>query len=292
MATLSIFIDESADDTQSRVFAVAGVIGTESEWRLAEADWVKRTDGREFHAAECESEFARESDRTKHQQNLDLYRDVTQLLATNYLAGVAVAIDLASHRELFGPDVPADVGYYKCLSDLMHTLGDMARQFNAQSDPVELELTLDHRKESVGNAGSLYSAFTNQPEWSDSAIFGGSIKFDSRANPRIQMADLLARETMKEFDRILSGQHRPMRRSMQCLIAADKFRYAYRDRAYCEMWRRQMEQLQQESGMTLAGYGKWLMDTGRVQNGRLHDNWRNRFEYLAWLDRQASQQNN
>jgi hypothetical protein len=293
MHALFIFIDESADDTKSRVFALAGAIGTESEWRRAEAAWVARTGGTEFHAAECESIHARSSDQEARQQNLDVYRDLTQILAKSQLAGVAVALDLAAHRELFGPDVPADVGYYKCFSDLLHTLGDMARQFNAtQGEAVTLDFTLDHRKESAGNAGSLYSAFTNQPEWAQSPIFGGPIKFDSRANPRIQMADLLARETMKEFERIVSGAQRPVRRSMECLIDTDKFRFLYRDRAYCEFWRGQMEQLQRESGLTIAGYGNWLADMGRVQNGHRHDNWRNRFEYLAWLDRQARQNGN
>ena len=37
MVTLKLFGDESADATKSRVFAVAGVIGSESEWTLAEA---------------------------------------------------------------------------------------------------------------------------------------------------------------------------------------------------------------------------------------------------------------
>src|SRR2546425_12783756 len=52
--TLKVFGDESADETRSRVFAVAGVIGSEAEWQLAMRDWLRRTRGMSFHANECE----------------------------------------------------------------------------------------------------------------------------------------------------------------------------------------------------------------------------------------------
>ncbi len=52
---LSVFGDESADETQQRVFAVAGVIGSEGAWAELEAKWVTRNGGIPFHAADCES---------------------------------------------------------------------------------------------------------------------------------------------------------------------------------------------------------------------------------------------
>jgi hypothetical protein len=33
-------------------------------------------------------------------------------------------------------------------------------------------------------------------------------------------------------------------------------------------------------------YLGWLQKTKRVQNGRPHDNWANRFAYFAWKDNQ------
>jgi hypothetical protein len=49
MVTLKFYGDESADETNSRVFSVAGVIGTEDEWaeamRLEKRDALaKKTD--------------------------------------------------------------------------------------------------------------------------------------------------------------------------------------------------------------------------------------------------------
>ena len=51
---LSVFGDESADETKQRVFAISGVFGLESEWLRAEAAWTALTNGEVFHAADWE----------------------------------------------------------------------------------------------------------------------------------------------------------------------------------------------------------------------------------------------
>jgi hypothetical protein len=45
IVVLRVFVDESADETQARVFAVAGVVGEEHVWQAAERAWVDRTGG-------------------------------------------------------------------------------------------------------------------------------------------------------------------------------------------------------------------------------------------------------
>lgn len=86
--------DESADETKSRVFTIAGVIGTEDEWLLAGREWLRRTRGVPFHATDLESKDVRSEDRQKHKDNLKLYFDLTQILAESYLAGWAYSLDL------------------------------------------------------------------------------------------------------------------------------------------------------------------------------------------------------
>ena len=49
---LSVFGDESADETKQRVFAMSGVFGLESEWLRAESAWTALTKGEVFHAAD------------------------------------------------------------------------------------------------------------------------------------------------------------------------------------------------------------------------------------------------
>src|SRR5207247_8214120 len=128
--------------------------GTAEEWRSIEKTWLWRTGRKEFHAADAE-----------HNGEHELIRDLTQILANTDVAGITAALDLAAHREFF-PDVLPDSGYYKCLSDVLTTLALIVHDWNAKKelDPLKLEFTFDHRKQSNGNAGALYSMLINLPE--------------------------------------------------------------------------------------------------------------------------------
>ena len=45
---VSIFGDESSDESHERVFSVSGLVGTDAEWAEADALWMKATRGEEF----------------------------------------------------------------------------------------------------------------------------------------------------------------------------------------------------------------------------------------------------
>lgn len=288
---LRVFGDESADQTKQRVFAASGVVGSDDEWNVTTQAWVGRTCGKVFHAAECEAEHTNGTDRTKHQENLDFYKDLTQILANSPLSGIGVALDMRTHRDLFGEGL-SDLGYYKCLSDVLEHLTILAQRFNEQiptsdhpnDEPVKLEFTLDSRIQSNGNVGALYSAFGSQPELKGNveSLLGSHISFDCRTNPRIQIADLLARETMKELDRRITGKPPKPRRSYEVLSDTKKFTFLYRDRDYCRQWWENKRAIESHFDMSAMDYVKWLIDTGRVQNGKVHDNWTNRFQYFCW----------
>lgn len=281
IVTLKLYGDESADETQDRVFAVAGVVGSDDEWAGPVREWLRRTRGRIFHANRCESEYVRHHDRQKHKDNLKLYEDLTKILAGSGLVGFAVALDLRSHRELF-PNVLPGVPYFKCLTDLLGAAGRTARRFNAHPDEptdVRLEFTFASRLESDGTAGTLYTTFRNQPEWAESAIFGPRIAFDPGPCPRLEMADLLAREAMKELDRKVTNAGREPRRSFRALAETGRFKFIERDRAHCELWNKAVEDAGAEG--LVRQYHDWLLQTRRVQNGRPHDNMTNRARFFA-----------
>ena len=77
---LSVYGDESADETKQRVFAVAGVVGLEESWEAVEGSWVARTNGIPFHANDCDSDFG-DYRNTPHLENKALYRDLSLILA-------------------------------------------------------------------------------------------------------------------------------------------------------------------------------------------------------------------
>ena len=83
---LFVYGDESMDEAQERVCAVAGIIGTKEQWEATEQRWVQRTNGVPFHANHCESDWGDYKTRP-HWENQALYRDLTTLLASSGLCG-------------------------------------------------------------------------------------------------------------------------------------------------------------------------------------------------------------
>jgi len=89
------------------------------------------------------------------------------------------------------------------------------------------ECVFDSRNETEFNAGFLYGQLReNYPQWAPR--LAEKITFDSsRANPRIQIADLWGREAMKALDNSI-GPVKRNRRSWQALSATERFlSYSY-----------------------------------------------------------------
>src|SRR6516165_2052482 len=97
----SIFGDESADEKAQEVFAVAGILGFDWQWDMAVKDWREITKGEEFHAAEWESKYAKDPDRTKHRERLESYKQLIRVVRLSGLRGWGVGLDLASFRASF-----------------------------------------------------------------------------------------------------------------------------------------------------------------------------------------------
>jgi hypothetical protein len=166
----------------------------------------------------------------------------------------------------------------------------MAQQFNAkpdEEDDVRLEFTFHSRLESDGTAGTIYKMFRTLPEWVGTSVFHTTVGFEKGSEPRLEMPDLLAREAMKELDRKIINARPKARRSYRALRDAEmdgtkKFIFTEHDRVYCERWGDSMNQ--PESQVMLEEYEQWLAQTGRVQNGRQHDNMANRALFYTWLE--------
>jgi hypothetical protein len=145
---LSVFGDESADETRKCVFAVAGVVGGEEQWAALESAWVARTLGIPFHAKDCESDQGDYAGKD-HQENQTLYKDLAILLAESGLGGWGFAIDLIALREVF-PEAP-DIAYYKGFTEVLSAMRKCAA-YNKQT----VKFTFDLRPESNYNSGELY----------------------------------------------------------------------------------------------------------------------------------------
>src|SRR5262249_39819859 len=156
-----------------------------------------------------------------------------------------------------------------CFSDLVGSAASTAKRFNDNPDldeEVRLEFVFDSRKESDGTASILYTMLSNQPEWGNTGIFDGRVTFEDGQEPRLEMADLLARESMKELDRKITNARPKVRASRLALEQTGKFKFLERGRDY---WQQLRDVVYSTQGAeVMAGFLKWLIDTGRVQNGK------------------------
>jgi hypothetical protein len=252
---LSVFGDESSDETKQRVFAVGGVIGLEETWRELEAKWLARTGGIPFHANECDSDQG-DYAKTTHADNKALYRDLTTLLAESGLAAWGFAIDLRAQCKVF-PDAP-DIAYYKCFIEVVQAMKNCAANNGARA-----KFTFDMRRESEYNTGLLYAMTV--PDWKEHMF--SSIAFEcSRDNPCVQVADLFTRETMKVLDNIVGPVKRSARKSWLALHDTGRFHIDVIADAWFESLKGQMPMLEEQTGMSSAGYTDWLKDNNRQHN--------------------------
>jgi hypothetical protein len=247
---LLVYGDESLDGTQSRVCAVAGVIGPEEMWRELEPKWIERNGGTPFHAADCESIHGGYEGRDKSETEA-LYKDLSILLAESGLGGLASAQDLAAQRRAFPSPYDPPL-YYQGFLDVLEAMR------NAAADRGEIaELTFDSRTESQFNAGEIYSYLRQSGLYWEERL-ASKLSFESSSNPRVQAADLFAHEAMKELDNEVGPVKRKTRESWKCLKSTSRFQIVKRGEQYFSDPRMQPRAIQKALGFNESDYDEWL----------------------------------
>jgi hypothetical protein len=271
----SVCGDESHDAKRERVFAIGGLFGSQEDFDAAEALWVATTKGKVFHAADCESDQG-EFEGIPHQENLALYKNLTQILVNSKLCARGVGIDLAASHEYF-PDILPESDYHKCLMEILIYFGELASISIPQQ---KVKFTFDQRFETDYSAAQLYHYLTNQPDWKLFPYYHDAIEFATRRSPGIQMADLIARETMKELDRRVSGSERQIRKSMGAMVAKPyRFEFTYFMREYFQDFRNKFTDVVVPSAkMDFSDFASWLRKTG------VTDSWSARLKYVTYLE--------
>jgi hypothetical protein len=254
-----VYGDESMDETHERVCAAAAVVGTEHQWAELESKWIHRTKGITFHAKDCESDQG-DYKGIDHKENLALYRDLATMLAGSGLCGFGSAMDLKEQKVIF-PTFPEHWSYYKVVVDVVEFMKNCARDNNEIA-----EIMFDNRKESEFNFSSVYANLREEnPEWKEH--LASKVSFESsQQNPRIQVADLVAREVMKDLDNLIGPKKRKPRSAWNALRDTGRF-LAYN---YSKDWFRDLQQdipnLVQREGFARADYDVWLKKRSRQDN--------------------------
>lgn len=244
--------DESYDAKGQRVFAIAAIVGTDRQWDEFVPAWLEITNGEEFHAAEWETEFAKDPDQDKHKKRLESYRKLTEVLAWSGMHGWGIGVDLAGYRKAF-PHITLDWAYQKCFVETFIRINRDSIALGYK----DLKFTFDTRQ-GQGTISLLYEYLKGWPEWSEFPLsFGDKIDFGTRKNPRIQAADLFARETMKGLDRHLQGLSR--RKSLITLgTSCRHFQFVY---LMSEYFSQMKKALGARIRSTRDDYARWLIGT-------------------------------
>lgn len=264
LAMASVFGDESADEKAQIVFAVAALVGEESQWQAAEEAWLKITKGEVFHATDW-----------KLAHGANSYNDLARVIAASGLRGQGVGLDLPAFRAAFPDLTTQDYAYHKCFIEVL----DRLVQVSGELGYNDLKLTFDGRK-GQGTTGLLYDCITAQPGWADAFSFADEISFGNRKNPRIQIADMVARETMRGFMSMYYGAD--PREPFKILGTADKriwFHFLVED--YFSQWRDGLRELEKITGLYASEYYPWIEKKG------MQDNLYSRIQFMNWRDANA-----
>jgi hypothetical protein len=273
---LSVFGDESHDELKQRVFAVGGLIGREKEWDALKASLEKRTKGKVFHAADCESDEG-EFKGLDHKENLKLYADFTKIIARTKMMGFGVAIDLREYHAIF-PELPEDQPYYLCFHDVVKYFANIGYLHVPQET---VDFTFDRNLEREYNATYLYDYMVKQPGWRFSPYIADKVSFADRRNSAVWGADIVARETMKHLDNQIGPVRRWPRGSIAALARTRRFQFHfYVRKSLLALARMAQDPDTARRSEDQLGFRDWLSQL------KLPDTIANRIRYIQYVKRE------
>lgn len=219
--------DESRDESSRRVYAVAGAFGLQQHWDALESLWNARLDGKIFHAADCESDMGDFSG-IPHEENLSLYRDLITLVAESKIIGHGIAVNVDDYRQHF-PSDPEHAPYIWGFGDIVQVSSQLAY---LSVPPGEVKVVFDRNEELQFSATEMYRYLIHSRLLPTKNNLFGEIAFACRRTVGIQVADLLARETMKSLDNQIGPTWRPRRLSYLALKENEKLRVVVYDKRH------------------------------------------------------------
>lgn len=263
VAMYTVFGDESHDPKQERVFAVAGVIGTQEEWDALEIKWKDQSKGKIIHSADLESDRGA-FEGIPHKQNLQLYRDLVTILSESPLMGYACVMDLDAYNTYF-PDTLEYVGYMHCFIRVIEHFGKLISILLPREENHRANFIFDANLKSQHAAFDLFELYRLRKDWEYSQYFG-KISADNIESVGIQVADLFTRESMKHGDNHFNKLGRMTRKSFIKLTEGHKFKVDFFERGYWEGYKKAFPDIEKQSGLSRNDYAKWLHENGLADN--------------------------
>jgi hypothetical protein len=196
---LTIFGDESHDEKKQEVFAVVGIAAPQEVWDKLSPIWLERLNGRVFHAADCESNRG-DFKNYSHEENLTLYKDLTNILASSdyNCVGFGSAIDIRMFK-LYFPNSDIAICYHLNFLFVIAQFAAIA----CEMPPHTAQFIFDSNQETQSNAGLLFDQISKLQGIDIDKLKDciGDVSFNYKPKKTgVQCADLFAREVMKNIN--------------------------------------------------------------------------------------------
>jgi hypothetical protein len=268
VAMLCVYGDESHDELEQRVYAVAGLMGTQEEWDRIKLIWIARTGGKPFHAVDCESD-QRDYRDIPHEDNQKLYIYLVNILAESALEGYGMDLDIEAYRTYHG----GNLLYLHCFERVVRHFCDRGIDLNNKVKFIfHTNLNIE------ADATSLYLFMVNSEENNLSTCLDDQVGFASSRKVEIQVACLWARECMKHVDNLIGPTYRETRKSMQVLLDTGRFECAILPEKYWRDFRIDiMKKGNHYDSFNPDDYEKWR------KAHRLVDSNRNKIRYIDYM---------
>jgi hypothetical protein len=217
LTVLRAYMDESGIHAGSSICAIAGVVGSESEWEILERRWRRIIEDEGiavFHMAEFESrqrEFASWSNTRRHLFMEKLIeaikaRDVhcvgSALVRADY---DGLSQDEKTWMTHGNPQYPYFLCFQHCIIESCH----VADRLPAEE---KVAFVFDRQQDFAAEATRLYNDLKDQQNWPNHERLADIVAFASkRETIPLQVADLIAYESYKHLDNRLFHRQYPIR---------------------------------------------------------------------------------
>jgi hypothetical protein len=180
------------------------------------------------------------------------------MLAESELSGYAAASDLIAERRYYSD---MSMRYLREFSMVIDAMAWFSKEHGGMT-----ELCFDNRAETDYNAALMYADARSTIPAGDVRL-ASKISFESsRKNPRIQVADLFAREAMKLSDNAIGIVQRVPRKSWLALEATGRFRVDLILEPFFSAEKNFWKTAPSLGDARYAEYRNWLQKTGRQHN--------------------------
>jgi hypothetical protein len=256
---LTVYGDESSDEKEQRIFCVVGIWGRQEEWDKLDSKWMKRTNGIPFHAADCESGHGPYKD-IPHNERKQLYADLVKMIAATNFIGYGVSIDLWALRG-FIPDAVKNTPYLLCFREVIMRFTRLTSVLPGET----VEFIFDMNSKTSAGAAALYNHMIHARVWKYKKFMADKISFACRKTVGIQVADIIARETLKRCDSLfMQKEERPLRQSMQLLLSTERYKFMHLDEKFFD---REGDRLTEDPDpFDPVAYMQWLAKKKRQDN--------------------------